>query len=84
MIRPDPKKKRVSLKPKAYTELKRAIFIKQGRTCAKCGQPRFLKDCHLHHKKSRGSGGDDSEVNCEVICWFCHSEEHGPKWGKRK
>ena len=35
---------------------------------------------HLSHIKSRGSGGDDTEENTEILCFNCHRAYEDGKW----
>ena len=79
----DPKPKRIKLKGKAYSDLRKAVWKLQYRRCANCGKWVILEEAHLHHKKTKGSGGDDTAENTEILCWYCHMvDEHGPRWSK--
>jgi len=90
MFNPQPKKKRIKLKGKAYSDLRRKVWEKQCGRCADCGEWVPLKGstvfdmAHLHHEKSRGAGGNDSESNCKIYCPQCHFNIHGPQWNKKK
>ncbi len=88
---PDPKKKRIQLKGRAYTELRRKVWEKQAGRCADCGEWVPLKGssvfdmAHLAHIKSKGARGDDTEENTRILCYFCHLiKEHGPQWSKKE
>jgi len=76
-MNPYPKPKRIKLSPKELSELKSEISGEQNYYCANkhCGQS-IIVSGHLHHKKSKGSGGDDSKDNCIVLCWKCHHKVH--------
>ena len=52
------------------------------RHCEFCGIYITYNKAHMHHKKTRGSGGSDTEDNCVIICGKCHGDEHGPQWSK--
>ena len=71
-IRPDPKKRRKKLSKDEYVKLKHKIWEKQGRRCNRCRNPLTPEYCQFNHIKTRGSGGDDSEENGEIVCWECH------------
>ena len=86
---PDPKPIRIKLKGKAYTELKRKVYYRDKGKCQHCGKflplningrfdPYFC--AHLSHIKSRGSGGDDTEENTEILCFNCHRAYEDGKW----
>ncbi|HEA67147.1 MAG TPA: hypothetical protein ENI07_10055 [Desulfobacterales bacterium] len=82
---PQPKKKRIRLKGKAYTEFKRLIYHKAEGKCFICGviKPITINGvfneylcAHVYHIKSRGSGGEDTEENCRISCFDCHRTDH--------
>lgn len=93
MFNPDPKKKRIVLKGKAKTELKKALYIRAKGRCESCnklvllyivdyaGNMVFdLHRCgHIHHEKTVGAGGDDSMENCKYECFDCHRAKHDGK-----
>ena len=60
-------------KPKRITNRKLLDEIKT-RPCCVCGS---TKDVDPSHIKTKGSGGPDSEVNCQPMCRHCHIE-----WGQ--
>ncbi len=91
---PHPKHKAIRLHGKAYAELKRKVWIRDGGRCVTCNAKVPLKDwdgqfdrftcAHLSHIKSRGAGGDDTPENTQIKCYSCHiGKEHGPRWNKR-
>lgn len=41
--------------------------------CEWCGRQRPV---HIHHVKSKGSGGHDVAANLASLCWECHREVH--------
>ena len=71
---PNPKKPPIRLSKKEYQALRLVIYTKQYGICKGCGfwfpENRFS----LHHIKSRGAGGDDSEENVEGYCVGCHPD----------
>lgn len=84
-----PKKKRIKLTGRAYSNLRKKVWKKQHGLCAECGRwvrldgDTVFNTAHLAHIKSRGSGGDDSEENTRILCYRCHIlEEHGLRWIK--
>ena len=85
----DPKPKTKRLKGKAYTELRHEVGLNAKWRCEICGNyapfttdGRFdQKFCgHVHHKKTKGSGGADDIKNCQWLCSWCHDKQHGPKF----
>jgi hypothetical protein len=42
--------------------------------CEWCG--RSPEGIHVHHHKSRGSGGHDEHHNLVSLCWVCHDLVH--------
>lgn len=51
---------------------KKLLRDKKGKCqiCGKTGQT------EKHHKKSKGSGGDDTEENLIEVCRICHTKIH--------
>ena len=41
--------------------------------CEYCGKTGII---HVHHLKSKGSGGHDTPDNLISLCIFCHSKAH--------
>ena len=74
-INPIPKPFRKILTPKEYAEMRVEFYNAQKEHC-KCGRWMSLEQAHIHHKKSRGAGGDDSRDNLELICYQCHRRIH--------
>ena len=75
-----PKPKKIKLKGKAYTRLKKKVWQSQLGQCAHCKKFVSFEESHLHHKQTRGAGGSDTEANTEILCWQCHAIWHGPKF----
>ena len=86
MFKPHPKKKRISLKGKAYTQFRKAVYNRAKGCCETCGRWVSLYRAngdfdvytcgHVSHIKSRGAGGDDSLENCILECFACHRARH--------
>ena len=57
---------------RARVKNKKAMKNKKGRCefCRKVGQT------DMHHIKTRGSGGDDTEENLIELCRLCHTMVH--------
>ena len=62
---------------KAYSVARRAVYEEQHESCGYCGRWCEFERWHLHHIKSRGSGGAvvDRE-NLIGLCWQCHRKVH--------
>jgi hypothetical protein len=75
-FRPDQKRHRIKLDPEDYRLLRIKIYNKQRCCCAKCFRWLRYDEMALHHLKSRGSGGDDSESNVQGLCVLCHIKVH--------
>lgn len=66
-MNPVPKKKRVK-NPELIAEMQNRI-----KKCEYCGQSPTFFPLDVHHIRSRGVGGDDSEKNLIVLCRYpCH------------
>ncbi len=62
-----PKKKRI-VDPKAIEEARKNF-------CQACGRYQE-KGLHVHHRKTRGAGGDDVVENEVTLCYECHMKVH--------
>lgn len=83
MINPQPKKKPIRLRGKEYQEFRKEVHDREHGICAVCGLPAPLDGFNpgtVFHRKSRGSGGEDSHDNCDWVCLKCHIRKHGPQW----
>jgi len=82
VVRGHPKKKRIKLNKKEYEELRSEISADQNYFCYNkhCGAWIGIVGYVHHHKKSKGSGGDDTNFhrggNCVVLCFNCHHKVH--------
>ena len=71
VFRPDPKKRRIDLAPKEYHQLRLDVYKRCLHHCEICGFYMSFYEMSIHHKKSKGSGGDDSLENslgCHIKC----------------
>ena len=71
-----PKPVSQKLPDKEYHELRLKIHAKQLFCCLKCGFYTGFEIFHLHHIKSRGAGGKDTEENLIGVCFRCHTKIH--------
>jgi 5-methylcytosine-specific restriction endonuclease McrA len=69
----EPKRPRVKLAPDAYEQLRLVVLQRDNWRCQNCGRHENLQ---VHHKKMRGQGGDDSDMNLITLCYSCHANEH--------
>lgn len=74
----NPKVKRIKLdrNSKAWGNLVQAVFLRDRYRCQCCGNLFPKNMLAPHHKKSVGSGGDDTLDNLISVCQFCHHELH--------
>ena len=70
-----PKPKRLKLSPSEYHQLRIDLYNEAREHC-QCGRWMAFNESHLHHIKSRGSGGSDDPSNLILICWRCHRKIH--------
>ena len=70
----NPKRKRIKLPDKLYTALRLKIHLKQYGLCKGCGHWFPENRFSLHHIKSKGAGGDDTEENLDGYCVPCHPD----------
>ena len=89
-MNPRPKKKRIKLKGKAYTDFRKQVAERANFLCADCGRyfPLLVDGgfcqygCgHVAHIKSKGAGGDDVLENVKWKCFWCHEKERAWKGG---
>jgi 5-methylcytosine-specific restriction endonuclease McrA len=59
---------------KAYKELRAWVFAIDSYTCVICRMYNDRERLHMHHRKTKGSGGEDSISNCYTVCDRCHRE----------
>ena len=88
---PDPKKKRIDLKGKAYTAFRKQVADRAGEWCEEPGcknyAPRLysgkfhpIRCGHVAHIR-HGVHGDDVMENVKWKCSDCHAKEHSWKSG---
>jgi 5-methylcytosine-specific restriction endonuclease McrA len=75
-MNPQPKMLRVNLMPKEYQLLRDKIYRTQHQCCDICSTWHHYNRLDMHHEKTRGAGGDDSEENCILVCRGCHNDIH--------
>ena len=68
----DPKKPPIRLSPADYTKLRHAVYQRAYACCEICFKWVSFNEFSLHHDKSRGAGGDDTEENTVGCCLGCH------------
>lgn len=56
-------------------EFRRKVMVKNMPYCNACGEKNQM--LHVHHLKPISEGGNHTFENLEVLCEFCHSQEHG-------
>ena len=92
-MNPQPKNKPIRLKGKAYSDLRYAVWLRDGGRCQMCcayvrlnlpnGGYDVFSCAHLAHIKSRGSGGADTMENTRILCPECHlNRDHGTRFGE--
>jgi 5-methylcytosine-specific restriction endonuclease McrA len=69
-----PRKPRLKLALDAYERLRQEVLKRDNWQCQNCGHRENLQ---VHHKKMRGQGGDDSDMDLITLCYSCHANEHG-------
>jgi len=73
---PFPKQIPKRLNGKKYSKFRNDIYDKRGGLCDICFTNLKRDSFHIHHKKTRGSGGEDSSVNALLCCHECHHKIH--------
>ena len=76
IFNPQPKRKRIKLSQKEYSELREDVCGFAGYQCESCGKYLPLDRGTIHHIKTRGAGGDDIAENCQWLCLECHRFIH--------
>ena len=59
----------------------KAIRAAQRIHCQLCGRTGII---HVHHIKTRGSGGHDIPDNLISLCVYCHAKVHTGEIGKEQ
>ena len=57
-------------------EVRKAVYTRDGYTCALCDSPRGLQ---VHHAIPRSEGGGNCHHNLITLCWRCHAVAHGTR-----
>ena len=68
-----PRRLRLRLDPNSYRKLRTEVLQRDGWRCQTCGRPDRLQ---VHHIRSRGRLGDDTDENLITLCADCHSDIH--------
>ena len=68
-----PRRPRLRLDPDSYRKLRAEVLERDGWQCQTCGRPDRLQ---VHHIRSRGRLGDDTDENLITLCADCHSDIH--------
>ena len=71
---PNPKKPPIRLNAKEYHELRIKVWMRAHCHCEVCHFWVAFDEMSIHHIKTRGSGGDDSEENSLCCHRICHPE----------
>ena len=53
-------------------KIKRAVYERQNKCCAKCGKHFDIKNMHADHITPWSKGGRTVESNCQVLCENCN------------
>lgn len=65
---------RSPVKRKRFTRRQRhAILTLHNYRCSRCGRRAHLE---VHHETRVKDGGDNSVANLNVLCRYCHIDEH--------
>lgn len=59
---------------KLTNTMRKAIYRRDGFSCALCGSTRYLQ---IHHYIPRGKGGKNTAHNLITLCSDCHALAHG-------
>ena len=70
----DPKKKRIKLNAKDYSELRLRKYMQVHCCCEVCGCWMSYDEFSMHHIKSVGAGGDDVIENMLACHKLCHPD----------
>ena len=68
-----PRGPRLRLDPDFYRKLRAEVLERDGWRCQTCGR---LDRLQVHHIRSRGRLGDDTDENLITLCADCHSDIH--------
>jgi 5-methylcytosine-specific restriction endonuclease McrA len=68
-----PQRPRLRLDADSYRKLRTAVLERDGWRCQICGSSDHLQ---IHHIRSRGRLGGDTDENLITLCADCHSDIH--------
>lgn len=71
---PDPKQKRIKLKPKAWASLVTEVWERDNHACRNPSCRKYLNrnEINPHHIRTKGASGNDSLENIVCLCSSCH------------
>jgi len=55
-----------------YKRLRAFVFALDSYVCVVCRMYNPTERLHMHHRKTKGSGGEDTIANCYTVCDRCH------------
>ncbi len=64
------------LKHSSKQEIKKMLYLKQGRRCAACGRKMEKNKLQIHHITPRVYNGQNSTENLILLCEECHNQLH--------
>lgn len=68
----------------AVTEIRRAVWLRDNKTCTHCGKTVLWVVMNLHERIWRGRGGEISVANGTTLCYDCHMDSPVAGHGSRK
>lgn len=64
-----------------YKQLRSWVFVVDGYTCVICRMHNPVESLQMHHRKTKGSGGEETLDNCYTVCDRCHREiDNNKEW----
>ena len=68
----------------AVSDIRRQVFHRDDFRCRRCGLAVRWETGEMDEIVSKGSGGEVSVENCQVLCCICHDDKHGrrPRFGE--
>jgi len=72
------------LRATAVSEIRRKIWLRDGKRCTHCGVVVTWGAMELHERLWRGRGGDVSVSNGTTLCRSCHADSPVAGHGSRK
>ena len=72
------------LRSMAVSEIRRAIWERDGRRCTHCGRALTYQSLEMHERLWRGKGGEVSVENGTSLCGDCHQNDKVAGHGNRR